>query len=230
MEKDEFFIKRIRELANLSYQRDIVTFSDFLNLNEQNIINDRKNQMPGVVMECFGGYEQAERQMVAFHPDALLFPWKYPIKCLKAEPLAAKFSEDLTHRDFLGAVLNLGIERAVIGDILVQKHTAWIFCHEKIADYIIENLTRVRHTTMKLSMVDNPEHIPEPEFQTSRNSMVPFIEGGQVFVNGKLITSNGYEPKDGDIISVRGKGRFRYEGVSRQTKKGRNSVKLLRYQ
>ena len=41
-------------------------------------------------MECFGGYEQAERQMVAFHPDALLFPWKYPIKCLKAEPLAAK--------------------------------------------------------------------------------------------------------------------------------------------
>ena len=219
MEKDEFFIKRIRELANLSYQRDIVTFSDFLNLNEQNIINDRKNQMPGVVMECFGGYEQAERQMVAFHPDALLFPWKYPIKCLKAEPLAA-------------------------------KHTAWIFCHEKIADYIIENLTRVRHTTMKLSMVDNPEHIPEPEFQeingtcasvrldaliglafqTSRNSMVPFIEGGQVFVNGKLITSNGYEPKDGDIISVRGKGRFRYEGVSRQTKKGRNSVKLLRYQ
>ena len=188
--------------------------------------------------------------MVAFHPDALLFPWKYPIKCLKAEPLAAKFSEDLTHRDFLGAVLNLGIERAVIGDILVQKHTAWIFCHEKIADYIIENLTRVRHTTMKLSMVDNPEHIPEPEFQeingtcasvrldaliglafqTSRNSMVPFIEGGQVFVNGKLITSNGYEPKDGDIISVRGRGRFRYEGVSRQTKKGRNSVKLLRYQ
>ena len=73
MEKDEFFIKRIRELANLSYQRDIVTFSDFLNLNEQNIINDRKNQMPGVVMECFGGYEQAERQMVAFHPDALYF-------------------------------------------------------------------------------------------------------------------------------------------------------------
>ena len=42
MEKDEFFIKRIRELANLSYQRDIVTFSDFLNLNEQNIVNNHK--------------------------------------------------------------------------------------------------------------------------------------------------------------------------------------------
>ena len=151
MEKDEFFIKRIRELANLSYQRDIVTFSDFLNLNEQNIINDRKNQMPGVVVECFGGYEQAERQMAAFHPDALLFPWKYPICCLKVEPLAAKFSEELTHRDFLGAVLNLGIERSVIGDILVQEHTAWIFCHEKIADFIIENLFLYLNQQLNLS-------------------------------------------------------------------------------
>ena len=101
MNKDEFFIKRIRELANLSYQRDIVTFSDFLNLNEQNIVNEQKNQMPGVITECSGGYEQAERQMVAFHPDALAFTWEYPIDCLKIEPKAIKFSEDLTHRDYL---------------------------------------------------------------------------------------------------------------------------------
>ena len=234
MEKEEFFIKRIRELATLSYRRDIVTFSDFLNLNEQNIVNNRKNQIPGVVTECFGGYEQAERQMIAFHPDALAFTWEYPITCLKVEPKARKFSEDLGHRDYLGAVLNLGIERSVIGDILIQEHTAWIFCHNKIADFLVDNL----------------EHIPEPEFQeingtcasvrldaliglafqASRSSMVSFIENGQVFVNGKLITSNGYEPKEGDIISVRGKGRFIFDGVSRQTKKGRNSVKLLRYQ
>ena len=46
--------------------------------------------------------------------------------------------------------------------------------------------------------------------------MVSYIEGGQVFVNGKLITSNGYEPKEGDIISVRGKGRFIFDGMSHQ--------------
>ena len=102
---------------------------------------------------------------------------------------------------------------------------------------------------MKISRVDNPEHFPTPQFETisgtcasvrldsliglafqsSRSSMVSFIEGGQVFVNGKLITSNGYEPKDGDIVSVRGKGRFRYEGIWGQTKKGRYSIKLSRY-
>lgn len=67
-------------------------------------------------------------------------------------------------------------------------------------------------------------------FQASRNSMVSFIESGQVFVNGKLISSNGYEPKEGDIISVRGKGRFILDSINGQTKKGRISVRLLRYQ
>ena len=67
MEKDEFFLKRIRELANLSWQRDIVTFSDFLNLNEQNIVSSLKHQFPQIVMETSGGYENAERQMGISH-------------------------------------------------------------------------------------------------------------------------------------------------------------------
>ena len=122
-------------MANISYQRDIVTFSDFLTLNEQNMINSRISRMPGVVMEAFGGYEHAERQMVAFHPDALVFPWEYPIDCLKIEPKAVKFSEKLTHRDYLGALLNLGVDRSVIGDILVQEDAAWFFCLRKMSDF-----------------------------------------------------------------------------------------------
>ena len=66
-------------------------------------------------------------------------------------------------------------------------------------------------------------------FHASRSSMAPLISSGMVFANGKLITSNGYEPKPGDIISVRKKGRFLYEGVSHQTKKGRISVRLQLY-
>ena len=219
MEKDEFFLKRIRELANLSWQRDIVTFSDFLNLNEQNIVSSLKHQFPQIVMETSGGYENAERQMVAFHPDALAFTWEYPIDCLRIEPKALKFSEELSHRDYLGALLNLG------------------------------NLCRVRHTNILITKVEDSDEFPRPAlesvsgtcasvrldslislaFKTSRSSMVSYIEGGQVFVNGKLITSNGYEPKDGDIISVRGKGRFIFDGVSHQTKKGRCSVRIMRY-
>ena len=91
-------------------------------------------------MEGFGGYDQAERQMIAFHPDALVFSWDYPICCIKVEPKALKFSEPLTHRDYLGTILGLGVERSVIGDILVQDHGALIFCHKKIKDFILDNL------------------------------------------------------------------------------------------
>ena len=249
MEKDEFFLKRIRELANLSYQRDIVTFSDFLNLNEQNMVSSLKQQFPQVVMETFGGYDNAERQMVAFHPDALAFTWEYPIDCLKIEPKAIKFSENLSHRDYMGALLNLGVDRSVIGDIIVQETAAWFFCQSKMTEFFLENLCRVRHTNILITKVNDPEEFPHPNlesingtcasvrldslialaFKASRSSMVSYIESGQVFVNGKLITSNGYEPKEGDIVSVRGKGRFIFDGVSHQTKKGRCGVRILLY-
>ena len=165
MEKDEFFLKRIRELANLSYQRDIVTFSDFLNLNEQNMVSSLKRQFPQIVMETFGGYENAERQMVAFHPDALAFTWEYPIDCLKIEPKAIKFSESLTHRDYLGALLNLGIERSVIGDIVVQEKAAWFFCQNKMTDFFLDNLCRVRHTNILITKVDDPDELPRPKLE-----------------------------------------------------------------
>lgn len=249
MEKNEFFLKRIRELANLSYQRDIVTFSDFLNLNEQNMVSSLKQQFPQVVMETFGGYDNAERQMVAFHPDALAFTWEYPIDCLKIEPKAIKFSENLSHRDYMGALLNLGVDRSVIGDIIVQEKAAWFFCQSKMTEFFLENLCRVRHTNILITKVNDPEEFPHPNlesingtcasvrldslialaFKASRSSMVSYIESGQVFVNGKLITSNGYEPKEGDIVSVRGKGRFIFNGVSHQTKKGRYGVRILLY-
>ncbi len=249
MEKNEFFLKRIRELANLSYQRDIVTFSDFLNLNEQNMVSSLKQQFPQVVMETFGGYDNAERQMVAFHPDALAFTWEYPIDCLKIEPKAIKFSENLSHRDYMGALLNLGVDRSVIGDIIVQEKAAWFFCQSKMTEFFLENLCRVRHTNILITKVNDPEEFPHPNlesingtcasvrldslialaFKASRSSMVSYIESGQVFVNGKLITSNGYEPKEGDIVSVRGKGRFIFDGVSHQTKKGRCGVRILLY-
>ena len=141
------------------------------------------------------------------------------------------------------------LEGTAVGDILIKDKEAWFFCLHKMSDFFIENLIRVKHTTVLVSRVEQAEEIPEPEFemingtcasvrldaliglafQTSRSSMVSFIESGLVFVNGKLITSNGYEPKEGDIISVRGKGRFIYDGVSRQTKKGRLGVRIRKY-
>ena len=241
--------KHFRDLARTAYQRGIVVFSDFLNLNELNIFQSLRGEFSYLETETFGGYELAERQIAVFRPEAPVFYADYPVKCLKITPLNAKFAEDLNHRDYLGAVLNLGIDRACLGDILMEEDAAYLFCLERMADFIRDNLTRIRHTSVYVEQVEAENFHYEPKykevsgtvasvrldkllalaFNASRSSLTGLIEGGKVFVNGKLVTSNGYEPKEGDLISVRGMGRFRFRGTGGQSKKGREYVILWRY-
>ena len=249
MEKDDLFEKRMMELGKKAYYRGILTFSDFLDLNQQNILHSLSFRDIGVRIKTFGGYESAERQMAAFVPEALSYEQDYPIACLKIQPLNKKFSEDLTHRDYLGAILNLGIDRAKIGDILLDQEAGYVFCQETMADFLAEELVRIRHTSVQARRLWQDEPLPSPKreavsgtvasprldsvialaFGSSRNSILGLIEGGKVFVNGKLVTSNGYQPKEGDLVSVRGLGRFRFQGSGGQSRKGREYVTLLRY-
>lgn len=241
--------KHFRDLARTAYQRGIAVFSDFLNLNELNIFQSLRGEFSYLETETFGGYELAERQIAVFRPEAPVFYADYPVKCLKITPLNAKFAEDLNHRDYLGTVLNLGIDRACLGDILVEEDAAYLFCLERMADFIRDNLIRIRHTSVYVEQVEAENFHYEPKykevsgtvasvrldkllalaFNASRSSLTGLIEGGKVFVNGKLVTSNGYEPKEGDLISVRGMGRFRFRETGGQSKKGREYVILWRY-
>lgn len=249
MEKDILFEKRMKELSKNAYYRGILTFSDFLDLHELHMLHSMPKEELPVKVETFGGYASAERQMAAFIPDALFFEQEYPMSCISIRPAAEKFAQELNHRDYLGAILNLGIERGKVGDILVDGKWAYVFCHQTMASFLMQELTRVRHNTVKAEEITDPQKFPaqktEPvcgtvssvrldsiislAFQTSRSSMVPLIEGGKVFVNGKNILSNGYTLKEGDVISVRGKGKFRYEEASGVTKKNRCRVRLSRY-
>lgn len=257
MNKEEQLLeKRLIELSNLAFSRDIVTFSDFLNLNELNILHRTPKDQFKARFETYGGYELAERQMVAFLPDAFSLYMEeaeinqmYPMKILKITPVHAKFAEELGHRDYLGALLNLGIERTKIGDILVQEKVAYVFVHESMADYLVNELVKVRHTVVLPSVETATDFIYEPKFeiirgtvssvrldvllslsfQSSRSKLTPLIEGGKVYVNGKNITSNAYRVKNDDIISVRGMGRFQFKGIVSQTKKGRYCIELYKY-
>lgn len=255
MEKEQLFQKRMTELSKNAYYRDILTFSDFLDLNEQNILSSLSLKEYGVRVETFGGYESAERQMAAFIPDALSFCLEdveasYPITCIRIAPSALKFAEKLSHRDYLGAILNLGIERSKIGDLLVTEKEAFLFCQQSLVEFITTELCRVKHTSVVLSEILDPAELPKPAkvpvsgtvtsirldsmialaFSTSRSSMVSYIESGKVFVNGKCIVSNGYVLKENDIISVRGKGKFQYGKATGMTKKNKHQVTVYLYQ
>ena len=168
---------------------------------------------------------------------------------IQISPLNGKFAEDLGHRDYLGALLNLGIERSKLGDILIQEKMAYLFACDGMADFICNELTRVRHTTVQAVRIEREEFDYEPRYEeirgtvasvrldsllslawnSSRSKMAPLIEEARVYVNGKLITSNGYHVRENDIISVRGMGRFRYMGMISETKKGRCYVLVYKY-
>ena len=249
MEHKDIFSKRIRELAALSWQRGVVTFSDFLDLHEQDIAHSQKKENAGVTVTGFGGFEGAERCVLGFSPGGELVPEDFPIDCIWITPLSEKFAQLLSHRDYLGAILNLGLDRAVTGDILVEDKNAYLFCLSKVSDFLCENLVQVKHTMVKAEKILSPERLPSPRlipktasvasirldsllslaFGESRSSLVTLISQGQVFVNGRLVTSASFVPVEGDMISVRHKGRFRFEEVGSRSKKGRIYVTISKY-
>ncbi len=247
--EEDMLKKRLVELSNYAYSRDRVVFSDFLNLNELNILHTIPKNMLPAGYKTYGGYELSERQMAAFLPDALYYDYRYPIKVIQFTPANRKFSEELTHRDYLGSLMNLGIERCKLGDIVVEECAAFLFAEEKIAEYITENLTRVRHTVVNAEIKDIMDISYTPRYETvtgtvpsvrldtvlatayplSRSRLAVLVESGKVFVNGKLVTSNGYDIKNGDIISSRGLGRIVFDKVISETQKGRYLVSIKKY-
>ncbi|MBR2189396.1 MAG: RNA-binding protein [Eubacterium sp.] len=175
--------------------------------------------------------------------------WQYPFCVLEVQPLSAKYAEDLSHRDYLGSVLALGIERSKLGDLIVSDTSASIFCSDAIASFICQELTRVRHTDVTCTFSDADSVTIEPAFEERTGSVASLrldslialtfgipraraaqaVSQGAVSVNAKIVTSNGHPPQDGDRISVRGLGKCRFRGVLHQTKKGRLIVRMERF-
>ena len=247
MTKEEQLLKnRFLDLANTTYQRNIPTATDFLTLYEQDFFYKIKKELPPVDTTLSGGNSVSERKMAFFLPEGL--KEYFPIAILKITPVSEKFADQLSHRDYLGALMSLGIERSVLGDIILAQQSAYLYCKENMAAYIIENLTMVKHTNIHILQVDKAEEIyPEFEeicgsvasprldsvlslaFHGSRSRLSGLIEGKKVFVNSRLIISNSYQLKDGDIISVRRYGKFIYKETVKITKKGRAYISLNKY-
>ncbi|MDF2485711.1 MAG: hypothetical protein K0R46_1879 [Herbinix sp.] len=244
--------RRLLDLANTAYNRGICMFSDFLNLNEQNIFVSLKNELPRIKYFTYGGFKDAERKILCFCGNEQINSVEeieFPITCIKVVPINQRFSDSLNHRDFLGAVLNLGIDRSKVGDILIDANEGYLFAHNTISQFIFDQLVKVKHTLISTSFTPPQDFHYQPKyievvgtvssvrldsilavaFHTSRSSLSGLIEGGKVFVNSKEILSNSYMLKENDVVSVRGLGKFLYTGTSYQTKKGRYSVKILMY-
>ncbi len=202
-----------------------------------------------------GGYRTAERARLCCLPDYMLYGAEsdddvYLVAVAAAADeisvlrVAGSGYRVLSHRDFMGAVLNLGIKRHVLGDIIVDGDGfgAYIFCDAKIGKFIADSLSRVAVDAVKAEIVSLPEGFA-PERKTEpvndtvaspradcvvaalvnvpRDRAKSLITSGLVDVNYETLTKPDSEIEAGDIISVRGEGKFRINGFDGMTRRGR---------
>ncbi len=250
MEQDELLKKHLTDLARQAEARSMYTYSGFLGLAEQDIYEKVSRELSFIDHSLYGGSEAAERVIAVFGSEKQFgYAPDYPIRVVCVRSVNEKFAEELSHRDYLGAVMNLGIERTLIGDIVIRGKNAWIYCLNTIVDFLKENLTTVKHTDVvcEESSFDVPELKPVLEetrvnvaserldaivaafTKISRSKAVELFTRQRVYVNGKCIEKPSAGLKPGDVLSVRGFGKAVYGGIDGKSKKGRLYVILNRY-
>lgn len=237
--------KRLIELADVAYSQNRYAYTPFLGLAQQQAYYavEREVVYAGVAIE--GGAPLCERKIIRFGNPG--YEEAFPIVRLEISPKAPKFAEHLTHRDFLGALMNLGIERDMMGDIfLPDEKGALLFCHENIADYLMENLDRVRHTNVICARAEGdiallsaePERIsvtvasPRADgviskvYNLSREESRSLFNNGRIFINGIRTENVACQLKEEDTVTVRGRGKFIFYGQSGVSRKGKERVEV----
>ena len=237
---EDAVIRRFADLAAQAERTGYYTFSGFLSEAEYAQFCAVQQQLAAPA-EAFGGHENAERLMLRFGDAAQLgYEEPFPIVCIHIAPLQDKFADALTHRDFLGAVMHLGISRSEIGDILVHEKQAYLFCRDTMAEYICANMERIRHTSVRCRVTEalpeesavHTEHrtvqcasvridgVISKVYRISRGDCNLLFRTGKVFVNGAAVSSNSLQLRAGDKVSVRGSGKFCFCGEEGMTRKG----------
>ncbi len=241
---------RFKELANRSYNNNQYTFTSFLSMADLSEFYEIERELAFACPKVFGGCEIAERKMVRFgREEDMGYDEPFPIVAIVIRPLMSKFSDDLNHRDFLGALMNLGIKRETLGDIFVRNNQACLFCQESMSEYITENLTRIRHTSVSAKVEENVQDITAPVleekiiqvaseridavvakvFNLSRQDSLEMFPKNLIFLNGRLCTENAKTLREKDVISVRGFGKFSFEEALGLSKKGKTNCKVNIY-
>lgn len=250
MEGEELLKKRFRELADKAYRSNTYTFTGFLGLSDLACFYEVEKELAFMPYTAFGGSGNCERVMLRFGNEELFgYEESFPIVCLRIRPLMQKFADDLSHRDFLGALMNLGIERSTLGDILLKDNQGYLFCMESIAPFIAENLSRIKHTSVLCEITDDfpvekEEDLAEVKIQVSseridgviakvhrlsRSESAEYFKQKKVFVNGRLCENNSYFLKENDTVTVRGLGKFIFKGQVGLSKKGKVNAAVLMY-
>lgn len=242
MTEDTILKRHLADLSRRAEDGGYYVYSDFLSpADAAELTSARREGIVGA-FTLYGGFEGAERRIAAFGNEGELgYPPEYPALWLAISPVAQKFADSLTHRDFLGTLMGLGIERDLLGDIVIHENVGYLYALESVSAYLCENLTKVKHTAVTCRVVEAPPSVsvslPEKEvfvvaaerldamiasvYRLSRSEAVSLIEKGLVALDGRVSEKPSVTVKEGNTVSVRGYGRFLYCGILGDTRKGK---------
>lgn len=243
--EEKILYAKLQNQAEFCELRQKSAFSDFLDPLRCSKFSALLAKDFNISLFSFGGYDKAERKMIGFFSDESISVSDFPIEALEIS-YNSRFSKSPTHRDYLGSLIGLGIERTKIGDILPEEGSATVFVNTSISGYIIANLETVGRVKVKVAAKEFEKTQQKEEekiirftvaslrldvlvsaaFHISRGKAAELIKAEKVFVNWVSVTNASKNLKEGDMITLRGYGRMKLQEVIAETKKGRLAVSI----
>ena len=243
---DKLFLSQIDDAVYLCQQRQKPYFFSFMSERKRALAEKHLDSLRFSGRRFFGGYEGAERTVLGLwfyeEPSDSDFPGA-------ALEITFRTADKLTHRDFLGALMSLGIERETVGDILVEDGRCVVFVKSEIWDYITSQLFKIGNAGVRIKEA-SPGSVPEgrgTEELTcvvaslrldavvaaltglSREKTKSLILSGNVSHNHLPCDNVSKAVGKGDSLSIRGKGKYQIDGVLGKTKKHRIRLSILHF-
>lgn len=238
---DEQLLQRLQEQAQRASRQDRAIPGRFLTGAEQQLAIHAARQA-GVEVSFDGGWEGAERMQACFHPS-----WEEPVFTAEWADAAwnGRFAH-CDHRDLLGSLMALGMDRALFGDLIVQGDHAYLYALQEMAMRLPLEWTQAGHVPLKVTLMDEPPVIEAPRgvllkdtvaslrldcvlasgLKASRSRAAEMIRQGLVSVDHVPEERVDRMLTEGQLLSVRGFGRIRLTGVGDPTRKDRLPVTL----
>ena len=235
---------KIIDKANGCLKNYDVRYSDFLNPFEVENAKAILNSNDDLKYSVDGGYDESERKIVFIYP--FYMEYEDIDETLRFIQIEGNFKfKSISHKDYLGSLLSLGIKREKIGDIIIHENFCQVIVSYDICDFILMNLEKVARNNVKLKeisraeIINNPPSYKETSFTVtssridciisglynmSRQESAKLINNEKVQIDYEKITSCSREIKSGCLISVRGKGRAQIVSIGDLTKKGKIKV------
>lgn len=252
MTKDELTIAKIEDRIAQSRDGWYVTATGFLDSHEQALAKKEAMHAAGVRTLMYGGYDDAERRMLVCIPADLPVSDEEATDGLVMVLRVTKpvMSRALSHRDYLGSILGLGIERRLTGDILVREDGADIFIVPEITDFLLREYNQAGHSAVKTGIVSADEvMIPESRFEiikdtvssvrldsvissafrVSRNTAAEAVRSGLVSVDHAECLKVDAKVEEGAILVMKGKGKAILEEIGKESKKNRTWIRIKRF-